>query len=346
MSTVVSRQKINYLLSRIEMGESIIVLLKEEKIVHSNFKEALKHYGYENKYSRAKEKRKKYRSEQIFNKMLALAQELKRIPSTKEIRKLGSFEHKVIRLYINRLSQLGFVTKVHEVINRRLQKYRRGLTVSEIAADENVTKEAVRHSLRPTGELIHEYTKSKQKKLSLFFEIALQATLETGIIPGVKGFKSLEIPIGYFAEIRKKLAEQGFKIVSSWKKRYSDQKLIDELKRIKKIVKRTPSKNDLAKYGTITSETYISRFGNFRKAQIKAGMKPNRQGSQKKLTRKSLLDDLKKLSRKINRTPTKGDLAENGLSCSVSYSKFFGGLRNAQRLAGLPINKNGPKKEN
>lgn len=76
----------------------------------------------------------------------------------------------------------------------------------------------------------------------------------------------------------KKLTSLGFKWESQYKvgeqNRIPDKDLLNELKRLQHLLKRTPGIKDIDKHGKYSSVTYYLHFGNICNARLKAGLKP------------------------------------------------------------------------
>ena len=107
----------------------------------------------------------------------------------------------------------------------------------------------------------------------------------------------------------------------------SDAQLIDEIKKLANLLGRTPSRNDMIKYGTdITKRLYLysRRFGGLREAQKLAGLKENIGGSDCAYSKEELLGEIVKLSKKLKRTPTQDEISKLGKYPIGAYKRHFG----------------------
>lgn len=157
-------------------------------------------------------------------------------------------------------------------------------------------------------------------------------------IPFCLEMKKLGIPSHFWFLIRKQLIEKGF---ANLKKRrsLSDKELLNELKRVGKIVKRTPTGNAVKKYSFYNLKTFINHFGSMRNAQKLAGFKPNKLGKSNTLSKQILINEMKRIAGRIKKTPSQRDILRHGRYHPQSFQKYFGSLPNAQKEAGLVPNK-------
>jgi hypothetical protein len=70
----------------------------------------------------------------------------------------------------------------------------------------------------------------------------------------------------------------------------------------------------------------------------KLGLQKSEEKNNKFYDKAQMIDELKRLAEKLNRTPLVEELSANGLPSSKSYERYFDGYKNACRLAGLEIN--------
>jgi hypothetical protein len=141
-------------------------------------------------------------------------------------------------------------------------------------------------------------------------------------------------------ERKAKLDSIGF----SWKNpiklgdaiRISDNDLLEELRRLNTKRGILPSATYINKYGKYTSQTYCVHFGNLAKARKAAGLTS---GSQypKKHSDGELLDDLKRLTVLLGRTPTQGDVRKHGKYSETTYRTRFGSFKAAIGKAGIEV---------
>ncbi len=125
---------------------------------------------------------------------------------------------------------------------------------------------------------------------------------------------------------------------ASIRKRYSDERILSELRACAERLGRSPTMREFAndEQTTIHPQTVIEHFGSWNAAKRKAGLVPRRFA-----TRDELLRSLRELGEELDRTPTARDLdARKGRVPSKSlYWHTFGSLREALRQAGydLPV---------
>jgi transcriptional regulator NrdR family protein len=124
-------------------------------------------------------------------------------------------------------------------------------------------------------------------------------------------------------------------------KKYSDEYLLNHLKELSAQLGRTPSIKDINDAGKVEATIYYDRFGSLSKAQLAAGLIPNKAGHRQKYSDEYLLEYLRELSEKLGRTPSASDINEAGNVSSRPYWIHFGTLNKAQEAAGLVPNKMG-----
>jgi hypothetical protein len=120
---------------------------------------------------------------------------------------------------------------------------------------------------------------------------------------------------------------------------YSDEDLLNYLKKLSVKLGKTPSGTDLSKAGKIGIWVYYKRFGSFVKVQKLAGLVPYKERVYKykysEYSDEDLLNHLKKLAVKHGRSPYSGEIDEAGMVHSYVYYKRFGSLSAALKVAGL-----------
>lgn len=125
---------------------------------------------------------------------------------------------------------------------------------------------------------------------------------------------------------------------ASIRKRYSNERILNELRACAKRLGRSPTMREFAgdEETTIHPQTVIEHFGSWNAAKREAGLVPRRFA-----TRDELLRVLRDLGEELGRTPTARDLdSRKGRTPSKSlYWHTFGSLREALRQAGydLPV---------
>jgi hypothetical protein len=120
------------------------------------------------------------------------------------------------------------------------------------------------------------------------------------------------------------------------RKRYSDERILDELRACADRLGRSPTMREFAA-DTATNvhpQTVIEHFGSWNAAKRRAGLVPRRFA-----TREELVGLLRELGEELGRVPTAKDLdARRGSMPSKSlYWHTFGSLTNALREAGFDV---------
>ncbi len=120
------------------------------------------------------------------------------------------------------------------------------------------------------------------------------------------------------------------------RKRYSDEQIVDELKRCADRLGRSPTMKEFADdpQTSVHPQTVIEHFGTWNAAKRRAGLVPRRFA-----TREELLELLRALGERLGRVPTAKDIdAGRGTMPSKSlYWHTFGSLTNALREAGFDV---------
>lgn len=153
-----------------------------------------------------------------------------------------------------------------------------------------------------------------------------------------KNMPTLNVLNKYFGTFTKALIAAGLGV--NQRQQVTDEELIGQLKKLGDELGRTPSQKDVgeaSKQGKCSCvPVFVKRFGSFSKAVAKTGAKPSRYVD---LTKTELLNQLRVLSKKLNRIPTARDLVEaSARKEAAGYNTFrerFGYLNKALRAAGL-----------
>jgi hypothetical protein len=120
------------------------------------------------------------------------------------------------------------------------------------------------------------------------------------------------------------------------RKRYSDERILDELRACAERLGRSPTMREFAAdpATSVHPQTVIEHFGSWNAAKRRAGLVPRRFA-----TRGELVRLLKELGEELGRVPTAKDLdARRGSMPSKSlYWHTFGSLTNALREAGFDV---------
>lgn len=82
----------------------------------------------------------------------------------------------------------------------------------------------------------------------------------------------------------------------------SFEELLDELHRLREELNEIPSSTDMNDMGEYWAATYQDHFGSWNNALREAGFEPNQE---KKIPTDDLLSELRRLAKKLGKTPTK-----------------------------------------
>lgn len=115
----------------------------------------------------------------------------------------------------------------------------------------------------------------------------------------------------------------------------TSEELLDELHRLREELDKTPSSTDMNEVGEYWASTYHDHFGTWNNALREAGFEPNQE---KKIPTDDLLNELTRLARCLNKTPTKDQMDEVGEYYGQSYQLRFGSWNEAVHQAGLEPN--------
>jgi hypothetical protein len=120
------------------------------------------------------------------------------------------------------------------------------------------------------------------------------------------------------------------------RKRYTDEQILDELRRSAERMGRSPTMREFAadRETSVHPQTVIEHFGSWNAAKRRAGLVPRRFA-----TRDELLGLLRELGDELGRPPSAKDIdARKGSMPSKSlYWHTFGSLTNALREAGFDV---------
>jgi hypothetical protein len=123
---------------------------------------------------------------------------------------------------------------------------------------------------------------------------------------------------------------------SGIRKRYSDERILDELRRSAERLGRSPTMKEFADdtETTVHPQTVIEHFGTWNAAKRRAGLVPRRFA-----TRQELVSLLRQLGDRLGRVPTARDIDENRrwMPSKSLYWHTFGSLTSALREAGFDV---------
>lgn len=121
------------------------------------------------------------------------------------------------------------------------------------------------------------------------------------------------------------------------------EELLDELHRLREELDEKPSSTDMNDLGEYSSGTYQHHFGSWNDALREAGFEPNQ--SSKKIPTDDLLNEIRRLAKELNRTPTRDQMDEVGEYYGRSYRLRFGSWSEAVHQAGLEPNQRIPESD-
>lgn len=119
------------------------------------------------------------------------------------------------------------------------------------------------------------------------------------------------------------------------KRNISNEDLLLRLVRLSESLGKTPTKEDIAK-AHFSTAIYWRRFGGLNEALRLVGMKPSKLH---RVTKDVLLNSLRELAGKLQRTPNKADMDSFGDFSGQTYFLHFGSWAEACREAGLAPNR-------
>lgn len=113
----------------------------------------------------------------------------------------------------------------------------------------------------------------------------------------------------------------------------SDEELLKDLKRVASKLDKSPTKEEYGVHGDHDPGTYTRRFDGWNNAKIAANLCPT---DAHDLSDEELLDDLKRVSSKLDKSPTVREYRVHGDHDFNTYYHRFGGWNEAKITANLP----------
>jgi SOS-response transcriptional repressor LexA len=110
--------------------------------------------------------------------------------------------------------------------------------------------------------------------------------------------------------------------------------LIAELQRLADQINHPPGLRDMNQYGAHSSKTYQKKFGSWNNALRAAGLEIN---AETNIDKSDLIDELRRLAKELDRTPTSRDMADQGKYGTATYTHKFGSWNDAVQEAGLEV---------
>jgi hypothetical protein len=120
-----------------------------------------------------------------------------------------------------------------------------------------------------------------------------------------------------------------------------EKELLGELHRLKRVLDKVPSEEDMAERGGYGVSTYWSSFGSWNAAIEAAGWQPNSDRTQR--SEEDLLDELYRLRDELGKVPTSRDMDEHGAFSRGTYRNRWGSWNDALEAAGLTPQTEGEK---
>lgn len=110
--------------------------------------------------------------------------------------------------------------------------------------------------------------------------------------------------------------------------------LLGELQRLADELEKTPSQQDMKKYGKYSFAVYHERFGSWNSAIEKIDLEPNTKSSHR-IPTETLLDALHRLADERGKTPTEREMDKFGDHAASTYRERFGSWYEALDAADL-----------
>lgn len=116
-------------------------------------------------------------------------------------------------------------------------------------------------------------------------------------------------------------------------RRLSEEELLANLRDFAQELGRPPTSAEMNESGPHHTATYQDRFGSWNSALETAGLEPRT-----KTPDSEFLDELRRLSDELGRTPKSEDMDKHGRFGIKTYHNRFGSWNNALEKAGLDLN--------
>lgn len=119
--------------------------------------------------------------------------------------------------------------------------------------------------------------------------------------------------------------------------KYTDEELLDDIRRVGDIVDGNPSTADYHEHGVSTVNTHLRRFGSWLKAKELAGF----DGRSPKVSDEDYIDDIRRVVDMLEQVPTKTQYDALGKHSSAGVMHRFGSWTKAVNMAGFEPRKGG-----
>lgn len=117
----------------------------------------------------------------------------------------------------------------------------------------------------------------------------------------------------------------------------SDEELLEEVQKLADELGHTPRIVDMREHGRFSPSIYQRRFGGWNATVISLGLEPNDR-SREKTPSDDLLNELRRLARELDRTPSQSDMRKHGEFGPTIYHDRFGNWNAAVHKIGLEPN--------
>lgn len=132
--------------------------------------------------------------------------------------------------------------------------------------------------------------------------------------------------------------QAGFETFSQSNIGYSDEELLDDLKKFANECDGSPTILQYREREGPDPDTIVDHFGSWNEAKERAGLKQNSRHESKSYDNKQeLLDDLKNVAEVLDESPSMNQYRNHGEYSPTSFQNEFGSWNNAKEQAGLDI---------
>jgi hypothetical protein len=114
---------------------------------------------------------------------------------------------------------------------------------------------------------------------------------------------------------------------------YSDEELLEDLRRVGDEVGHVPSIKEYRQKGQHSDKTYFERFGSWQAAQEAAGYRSN--NSDRKISDDELLEEINRLADELGHRPSSSEMNQQGRFWKSTYQDHFSTWSAALEEAGF-----------
>lgn len=108
--------------------------------------------------------------------------------------------------------------------------------------------------------------------------------------------------------------------------------LISDLKRVAELIDKSPNSDEYDQHGSFGTSTLETRFKSFNESKRLAGLSI---GRERNISKQDLINDLQKISEKINKSPTSKEYEKHSDHTTATLQRNFGSFNRAKEKAGL-----------